>query len=74
MQKFLRSKLDNLCGDCKVRAEKNPLRVLDCKVESCKAELKEAPIILDYLDEDCAKHFEEVKKFPRIKNTCCPKW
>lgn len=66
LQEFLKSKLDNLCGDCKIRAEKNPLRVLDCKIETCREELKEAPILLDYLDEDCASHFEELKKYLEV--------
>ena len=53
--------LDKLCGDCKNRYEKNPLRLLDCKEEGCKAINADAPKILDYLCEDCHAHFEEVK-------------
>ncbi|BDU50144.1 histidine--tRNA ligase [Haliovirga abyssi] len=63
LKSFLETKYDNLCEDCKIRYEKNPLRVLDCKVESCKKETAEAPIIIDYLDKDCKEHFEEVKKY-----------
>ncbi len=59
---FFEPHLGTLCGDCKNRFEKNPLRLLDCKEESCKAINVNAPKILDYLCEDCAAHFEEVKE------------
>lgn len=54
--------LDELCYDCKTRYEKNPLRLLDCKEESCKKINAEAPSILDYLCDDCKAHFKEVKE------------
>ena len=50
-----------LCGTCQERLEKNPMRLLDCKVESCKEIAKDAPLILDYLCEDCKTHFEKLK-------------
>ncbi|HPU64160.1 MAG TPA: ATP phosphoribosyltransferase regulatory subunit, partial [Mobilitalea sp.] len=40
---------------------KNPLRVLDCKVDSCKEIVKDAPRTVDYLDEDCRNHFNELQ-------------
>ncbi len=61
LKDFFAPRLDELCYDCKTRYEKNPLRLLDCKEEACKKINKDAPSILDYLCEDCAKHFEEVK-------------
>ena len=61
LKEFFAPHLNELCYDCKTRYEKNPLRLLDCKEESCKAVNKTAPSMLDYLCEDCAKHFEEVK-------------
>ena len=61
LKEFFEPKLSSLCGDCKNRYEKNPLRLLDCKEENCKAINKDAPVILDYLCEDCKNHFEEVK-------------
>ncbi len=56
------SKIDEdlLCEDCKVRREKNPLRVLDCKVQSCKNMYRKAPKILDFLCADCEIHFKKV--------------
>ncbi len=61
LKDFFAPKLDELCYDCKARFEKNPLRLLDCKEDSCKQINKDAPSILDYLCQDCHAHFEEVK-------------
>jgi len=47
----------NLCENCKKRLTKNPLRLLDCKEEQCQEYKEAAPHIVDYLDEDCKKHF-----------------
>lgn len=54
---FLRPHKAALCEDCQNRLEENPLRVLDCKNESCQAITADAPSILDYLDEECETHF-----------------
>ena len=55
--------LDSLCDDCKSRYEKNPLRILDCKEDSDKECMNTAPKIIDYLDEESKKHFDEVLKY-----------
>ena len=56
------SKYENdLCGTCRDRMKKNPLRVIDCKVPSCKEIVKDAPRTVDYLCEECSTHFEELK-------------
>ena len=60
LRAFLSSVDDQICGDCKRRAEVNPLRALDCKVPSCKALYENAPVISDYLCDDCKAHFAEV--------------
>jgi histidyl-tRNA synthetase len=49
-----------MCGDCQRRAETNPLRVLDCKVPTCRAAMQDAPVMLDHLCEACAAHFGAV--------------
>lgn len=59
--KFLREHEDGLCGTCKERMDKNPLRVLDCKVPGCKEIMKDAPRTIDYLDDECKEHFEELQ-------------
>lgn len=61
LKDFFAPHLDGLCHDCKTRYEKNPLRLLDCKEEGCKKINADAPTILEYLCDDCAAHFEEVK-------------
>ncbi len=60
---YLRAKKDLLCGDCKERMEINPLRVLDCKLESCQAQLKDAPRMLDHLCDECKEHFASLRDF-----------
>ena len=55
--------LDDLCEDCKERFYKNPLRILDCKVDSKKEYFSNAPKTIDYLNESSKKHFEEVKRY-----------
>ncbi len=61
LKEYLKPRLDELCEDCRIRFEKNPLRILDCKRESCQAELKEAPVVLDHLGEESKEHFEQVR-------------
>lgn len=63
LKDFFAPHLDELCYDCKTRFEKNPLRLLDCKEEGCKAINAAAPSILEYLCEDCKAHFEELKSY-----------
>jgi len=58
---FLTSVNEQLCSDCVRRKDRNPLRVLDCKVPSCREAMKNAPSILDYLCSACDQHFETVK-------------
>ncbi|MFU0826342.1 MAG: Histidine--tRNA ligase [Lachnoclostridium sp.] len=58
---FLKQHEEHLCPTCKERMQKNPLRVLDCKVPTCKEIVKDAPKTIDYLDEECKNHFEELK-------------
>lgn len=53
---------EQLCGTCKERLEKNPMRLLDCKSEICHGFAEKAPVILDYLCGECTEHFEKVKK------------
>ena len=60
---YFKPHLDNLCEDCKARYEKNPLRILDCKVDSDLPIMKNAPKIIDYLNDSSKKHFEEVQKY-----------
>ncbi|MDH3881136.1 MAG: histidine--tRNA ligase, partial [Desulfobacteraceae bacterium] len=59
---FLTSLNENLCSDCVRRKDRNPLRVLDCKVPACRAAMTDAPSIPDYLCPTCDQHFETTQK------------
>lgn len=61
LKEYLKDNLNDLCETCQTRYEKNPLRILDCKVETCKELVKNAPKITDYLCDDCKAHFEKLK-------------
>lgn len=60
LKDYLRSNLDKMCPTCRERFDKNPLRILDCKEEGCRAITANAPVILDYLCDDCRAHHESV--------------
>ncbi|OQY01901.1 MAG: histidine--tRNA ligase [Desulfobacteraceae bacterium 4572_130] len=62
LKKFLGSKKDMLCSNCKTRMQENPLRTLDCKALSCKKALYDAPSILNLLCDECSNHFNTVKE------------
>lgn len=59
---YFADKLDKLCPTCRERYYKNPLRILDCKEEGCKALCKDAPKIIDYLCKDCSAHFKKLQE------------
>ena len=61
LKNYFAPHLNEMCADCKVRFEKNPMRILDCKEEGCKRFTSNAPKMLDYLCDDCKDHFETVK-------------
>ena len=63
LQSFFRPHLAELCGDCRSRFERNPLRLLDCKHEHCHALAAGAPRITDCLCEECRTHFEAVQSY-----------
>jgi len=62
LRDYFRPHLSELCSDCQKRYELKPKRLLDCKVPACKAIAKGAPSQLDYLDEQCRRHFSDVQK------------
>jgi histidyl-tRNA synthetase len=67
LKKVIRPYLSDLCDDCRNRFEKNPLRILDCKVDSCKEiyarEEIQKVIMSDFLCDDCRNHYEELKMY-----------
>ena len=62
LKEYLSGKLDKLCETCQDRYNKNPMRVIDCKEESCKAQLTDVPFMLDNICDECRDHFEGLKK------------
>lgn len=58
--------IDELCEDCRERLEKNPLRIIDCKVDADKEVMRKAPKTIDYLNEESKKRFEKVKEYLEV--------
>lgn len=72
IKEVLKPYLKDLCDDCKMRYEKNPLRILDCKNEDCKKifekeEVKKV-ILNDYICEDCKEHFTKLQEYLNALN------
>jgi len=59
---FLKQREDKLCDNCRHRMERNPLRVLDCKEQTCSRVTTDAPCVIDYLCQACQDHFGEVRR------------
>ena len=62
LQDFFRDKLDDLCEDCRSRFDRSPLRILDCKKDSDKPYMADAPKITDCLCDECSDHFARLKE------------
>ncbi|HIU64742.1 MAG TPA: histidine--tRNA ligase [Candidatus Avacidaminococcus intestinavium] len=63
LKEFFKPKLQQLCTDCQSRYDRNPLRILDCKVEKCKTLSVGAPSLAECLCEECRAHFTAVKEY-----------
>lgn len=63
LKEYLKPHLNDLCSDCKERFEKNPLRILDCKVDKDGDILKNAPKISEYLSKESKEHLEKVLEY-----------
>lgn len=63
LKKYFEGYKDKLCDTCLSRLEKNPMRILDCKSPVCSEIAKDAPVVLDYLCDDCKNHFQQVKAY-----------
>lgn len=66
LKEFLKPRLNDLCELCNDRYHKNPLRIIDCKNESCKQQLTDVPYMIDNLCDDCKAHFEQLEKALKI--------
>ncbi|HEY8490424.1 MAG TPA: histidine--tRNA ligase [Dehalococcoidia bacterium] len=63
LKAYYADKLEDVCRDCRTRYERNPLRLLDCKQESCQPVIAAAPVITDYLCEPCRRHFDRLQEY-----------
>ena len=61
LKEYFKANIDTLCGTCKDRLERNPMRILDCKSPVCKKLCEDAPVVIDYLCDECEEHFKAVK-------------
>ncbi len=68
LKEYFSSRKDELCDTCKDRLERNPMRILDCKSPVCSETAKDAPVVLDYLCDECKEHFDAVKKYLEAEN------
>ncbi|MBF0710798.1 histidine--tRNA ligase [Gemella sp. GL1.1] len=63
MVKHFETNIEEFCSDCKIRIQKNPMRILDCKIDAGREEITTAPKLLDYLGEKSRAYFDEVTKY-----------
>lgn len=68
LKEYFRDRKDELCDTCNERLERNPMRILDCKSPICSEIAKDAPVVLDYLCDECKEHFEAVKGYLKAQN------
>ena len=61
LKEYFSKNTDTLCDTCKDRLDRNPMRILDCKSPICSEIAENAPVVIDYLCDDCKNHFEAVK-------------
>lgn len=76
LKEYFSSRKDKLCDTCRDRLDRNPMRILDCKSPVCSEIAKDAPVVTDYLCEECDKHFKKVQEYlkaMKIEYTINPK-
>lgn len=61
LRAYFNAHIDSLCETCKMRLDRNPLRILDCKASCCREIAKDAPKLIDNVCDECSTHFEQVK-------------
>ncbi len=68
LKEYFSSRKDELCDTCKGRLDRNPMRILDCKSPICHEIAEGAPVVIDYLCDECKEHFEKVQKYLDAQN------
>ncbi|WAM33596.1 histidine--tRNA ligase [Caldicellulosiruptor morganii] len=70
LKEYFQNHIDSLCQTCRQRLDKNPMRILDCKEDSCRLIAKEAPKPIEYLCDECKTHFEALKGYLDAAGVC----
>lgn len=68
LRNYFSQRKEELCETCQGRLEKNPMRILDCKSPVCQSIAADAPLITDYLCDECKEHFEKLKNYLNAEN------
>lgn len=68
LKEYFAARRDELCETCQDRLDRNPMRILDCKSLVCSDIAKDAPVVVDYLCEECKAHFEKVQQYLKAMN------
>jgi len=68
LKEYFSSRKDELCDTCKSRLDRNPMRILDCKSPICHEIAEGAPVVIDYLCDECKEHLENVQKYLKAQN------
>ena len=68
LKEYFSSRKDELCDTCKSRLDRNQMRILDCKSPICHEIAEGAPVVIDYLCDECKEHFENVQKYLKAQN------
>lgn len=68
LKEYFESRREDLCPTCQERLDRNPMRILDCKSPVCSEIAKGAPVVIDYLCDECKDHFDKVQKYLDVQN------
>lgn len=68
LKEYFAARKDELCATCQDRLDRNPMRILDCKSPICSDIAKDAPVVIDYLCDECREHFEKVQSYLKAMN------
>ncbi|MGN1123204.1 MAG: histidine--tRNA ligase, partial [Eubacterium sp.] len=68
LKEYFASRKDELCETCQGRLDRNPMRILDCKSPVCSDIAKDAPVVIDYLCDECKEHFDMVQKYLKAQD------
>lgn len=68
LKEYFSLRKDELCDTCRDRLDRNPMRILDCKSPVCSEIAKDAPVVTDYLCEECDEHFKKVQEYLKAMN------